>query len=132
MVTTESRNLELPIVRCVVLYPALAIVVVEIMTIEFICLASGISLGNLQMLLNFTDRSGIALPTTAWNIDFLQSHALPSHRALIIVNQCFSPTLFHRLWNACTWRCCADGGANRLYDIFDDPEFVKRRLSRGE
>lgn len=75
----------------------------------------------------------MAVPVaTAWNVDFLQSHGPPSHRALIIVNQPFSASLFRRLWNACTWRCCADGGANRLHDVFDDTGFVKRRTSRAE
>lgn len=69
---------------------------------------------------------------TSWNIDFLHSHTSSSRRALIIVNQSFSARLFHRLWNSCTWRCCADGGANRLHDIFDDPEFMKRKAFRGE
>lgn len=55
-----------------------------------------------------------------WSTSFLEP--LPaniSNRALIILNQPFSTALVDRLWNACEWRCCADGGANRLYDLFE-------------
>ena len=38
-------------------------------------------------------------------------------RALIILNQPFSLPLLETLWKACSWKCCADGGANRLYDL---------------
>ncbi|KAF8656841.1 hypothetical protein AX16_002389 [Volvariella volvacea WC 439] len=36
-----------------------------------------------------------------WNIEFLQSEEV----------------LLQRVWNSSEWHCCADGGANRLYDI---------------
>ncbi|KAF8071725.1 thiamine pyrophosphokinase [Lyophyllum atratum] len=63
---------------------------------------------------------------TSWNVHFLQNQAeahtnkdlgQPS-RALIILNQPFSRALFERLWDSSAWHCCADGGANRLYDTF--------------
>ncbi|KAJ7274463.1 thiamine pyrophosphokinase [Mycena haematopus] len=55
---------------------------------------------------------------TSWNIDFLQRNAskIAPSRALIILNQPFSEGLFHRVWNSSQWHCCADGGANRLFD----------------
>jgi thiamine pyrophosphokinase len=37
--------------------------------------------------------------------------------ALIILNQPFSFALLRRVWSSSGWRCCADGGANRLYDL---------------
>ncbi|KAH9058381.1 thiamine pyrophosphokinase [Lactarius vividus] len=56
-----------------------------------------------------------------WSLPFLQ--AAPSGEAprtkvaLIILNQPFSRPLLHCLWHASDWRCCADGGANRLHDL---------------
>ncbi|KAH0585417.1 hypothetical protein H2248_008658 [Termitomyces sp. 'cryptogamus'] len=61
----------------------------------------------------------------AWNVHFLQKQdaQLETPHALIILNQPFSLELLDRIWNSCIWRACADGGANRLYDLFsDDPE----------
>jgi thiamine pyrophosphokinase len=54
-----------------------------------------------------------------WNTDFLKPTPPKDdvRRALIILNQPFSFSLLHRLWTTSEWRCCADGGANRLYDV---------------
>ncbi|GBE87812.1 thiamine pyrophosphokinase [Sparassis latifolia] len=68
---------------------------------------------------------------STWSLPFL-SHSPPSSsssatettsptpsqpHALIILNQPFSLPLLHLVWRACTWHCCADGGANRLHDV---------------
>jgi thiamine pyrophosphokinase len=61
---------------------------------------------------------------TSWSITFLDPLSPTSleninegnKRALIILNQSFSPVLLHRLWTFSSFRCCADGGANRLHD----------------
>lgn len=47
-------------------------------------------------------------------------------RALIILNQPFSLPLLETLWSACSWRCCADGGANRLYDLLGETKDGER------
>jgi len=56
-----------------------------------------------------------------WSLPFLQpapSGEVPRTKiALIILNQPFSKPLLSRLWHASDWRCCADGGANRLHDL---------------
>jgi len=62
--------------------------------------------------------------STPWNVRFLQSPNkvnLVDH-ALIILNQPFCLPLLLRLWNSSQWHCCADGGANRLFDSFDTAE----------
>ncbi|KAL4247211.1 Thiamine pyrophosphokinase [Abortiporus biennis] len=54
-----------------------------------------------------------------WSLPFLaNTEQAKSDRktALIILNQPFSVPLLRQLWHACKWRCCADGGANRLHD----------------
>ncbi|TCD60478.1 hypothetical protein EIP91_010026 [Steccherinum ochraceum] len=58
-----------------------------------------------------------------WSLPFFTSSvsndstAQPRRRyALIILNQPFAFGLFKRLWEAAEWKCCADGGANRLHD----------------
>ncbi|GLB40198.1 putative thiamin pyrophosphokinase, vitamin B1 binding domain [Lyophyllum shimeji] len=70
------------------------------------------------------------MSVTSWNVRFL-SHRPEEDvqdvgrrpRALIILDQPFVRTLLERLWNSCALHCCADGGANRLYDTFaDDPK----------
>ena len=62
--------------------------------------------------------------STPWNVRFLQStdRANLVDHALIILNQPFCLPLLLRLWNSSQWRCCADGGANRLFDSFDTAE----------
>ncbi|OBZ72122.1 Thiamin pyrophosphokinase 1 [Grifola frondosa] len=62
----------------------------------------------------------MAKGSLTWDLPFLDP---PSSRAatntphaLILLNQPFSFALLDRVWNACQWRCCADGGANRLHD----------------
>jgi len=60
--------------------------------------------------------------TFRWSINFLETNRALDDvdaRALIILNQPFSPLLLRRLWANTGWRCCADGGANRLHDLFD-------------
>lgn len=64
-----------------------------------------------------------------WDVSFLEHNIkddingsqVPNRRALIILNQPFSSTLLQRVWDACSWRACADGGANRLYDALEHP-----------
>jgi len=53
-----------------------------------------------------------------WCLPFLQPASSGEARiALIILNQPFSKSLLFRLWHASDWRCCADGGGNRLHDL---------------
>ena len=58
-----------------------------------------------------------------WSLPFFTPETLNKEHdgnrrrfALIILNQPFAFGLFQRLWDASEWRCCADGGANRLHD----------------
>ncbi|KAH9037870.1 thiamine pyrophosphokinase [Lactarius pseudohatsudake] len=58
-----------------------------------------------------------------WSLPSLQpapsGEAPRTKVALIVLNQPFSKPLLHRLWHASNWRCCADGGANRLHDLLN-------------
>ena len=68
-----------------------------------------------------------------WDVNFLRagSQAADQPHALIILNQPFSVPLLQRLWNSTEWRCCADGGANRLHDVFlKVPDGNEARLRR--
>ena len=56
-----------------------------------------------------------------WALPFLDEGDASSSSnklALILLNQPFSLGLLWRLWKASSWKACADGGANRLYDLF--------------
>ncbi|EIN03724.1 Thiamin pyrophosphokinase [Punctularia strigosozonata HHB-11173 SS5] len=46
-----------------------------------------------------------------------EAETRPRPRALVVLNQPFSIGLLDRLWSSAQWRCCADGGANRLHDL---------------
>lgn len=65
----------------------------------------------------------------SWNVKFLDPNThVENPHALIILNQPFSFALLQRLWRSTTWRCCADGGGNRLYDLFANDESRLRYL----
>ncbi|KAF8896359.1 thiamine pyrophosphokinase Thi80 [Infundibulicybe gibba] len=66
---------------------------------------------------------------TSWHIDFLGAtdwtpERPNTKRALVILNQPFSAALLRRVWNATSWHCCADGGANRLRAIAPDASYI--------
>ncbi|KAI0072535.1 thiamine pyrophosphokinase [Panus rudis PR-1116 ss-1] len=60
----------------------------------------------------------------SWSIPFLEHPPPKGDRkyALILLNQPFSFGLFKTLWQNSNWRCCADGGANRLHDLLVQTE----------
>jgi len=61
--------------------------------------------------------------STSWNVKFLQlTNEVNCRHALIILNQPFRLPLLLRLWNSSQWHCCADGGANHLFDSFHTAE----------
>ncbi|KAG9036213.1 hypothetical protein FRB95_009576 [Tulasnella sp. JGI-2019a] len=53
-----------------------------------------------------------------WSLPFLSPNAFNHRRewTLIVLNQPFPLPLFKQLWQATSWHCFADGGANRAFD----------------
>jgi thiamine pyrophosphokinase len=52
---------------------------------------------------------------------------------LLILNQPIAHfDAFARLWRHTNYRICADGGANRLFDMFEGHLAVQRKLYVGE
>ena len=74
--------------------------------------------------------------------NFLGESTLPAGSItpdLLILNQPIASfEVFERLWRHTRFRICADGGANRLYDIFDADRknarinFVRGKLFQSE
>lgn len=61
-------------------------------------------------------------PTSLLKADKRPDHDGDEHSspALIILNQPIADTeVLDRLWNHTSYRVCADGGANHLYDLFN-------------
>ncbi|WWC72138.1 uncharacterized protein I206_106098 [Kwoniella pini CBS 10737] len=55
--------------------------------------------------------------TTLWTCAELLRGESSKPYSLIIVNQPIRQDLLAKAWKAASLRLCADGGANRLYDI---------------
>ncbi|KAI0734209.1 thiamine pyrophosphokinase [Fomitopsis betulina] len=74
----------------------------------------------------------------AWSLPFFDaspSSAAARQHALIVLNQPFSFPLLRTLWQACSWRCCADGGGNRLHDLLQgsgERELYRPNLIKGD
>ncbi|WRT64836.1 thiamine pyrophosphokinase [Kwoniella shivajii] len=62
--------------------------------------------------------------TTTWRCAELLRGESSKKYALIIVNQPIRKDLLSKAWTAAEVRLCADGGANRLYDIDEDKEYI--------
>lgn len=59
--------------------------------------------------------------------DLLTSRAQGSEKALIVLNTpLMSRETLETLWSSCSWRICADGGANRLHDMWEGYEEPSR------
>lgn len=59
--------------------------------------------------------------------ELLRGHATKKY-ALIIVNQPIRKDLLQRAWQAVDIRLCADGGANRLFDVDHESQYVTLSL----
>lgn len=71
-----------------------------------------------------SDTQNDSAGSTSWNsADILSPRASDGHakQSLIILNQPITRRdIFEKLWNNCDYRICADGGANRLYDLLSE------------
>ncbi|WVQ91115.1 thiamine pyrophosphokinase [Cryptococcus gattii] len=65
-----------------------------------------------------------AQPVKTWTCEeLLRGHATKKY-ALIIVNQPIRRDLLDRAWQAVDIRLCADGGANRLFDVDHEKRYL--------
>ena len=64
----------------------------------------------------------------------LEENGFPTGKpSLIILNQPIpNVDLLHKLWQNSSFRICADGGANRLYDLFLDSLEIYRDSYVGQ
>lgn len=72
-------------------------------------------------LLRLVSSLTLKMTIRKWAPSFLDENNEPissKKSALIILNQPFSLGLLWRVWKASSWKACADGGANRLHDLF--------------
>ncbi|WWC91849.1 uncharacterized protein L201_006796 [Kwoniella dendrophila CBS 6074] len=61
-----------------------------------------------------------------WTCEELLRGGSSKPYALIIVNQPIRPDLLNKVWKAASIRLCADGGANRLFDLDEAKECSER------
>ena len=81
-------------------------------------------------------REIVSLPTNSMKVHkntfFLPGIEFSEKCSLVILNSddvVNSKKLIEQIWNNCDYRICADGGANRLYDMFkDDPIYLPDRI----
>ncbi|KAK6909270.1 hypothetical protein I203_103287 [Kwoniella mangroviensis CBS 8507] len=66
------------------------------------------------------------MTTTTWTCSELLRGESSKSYALIVVNQPIRSDLLEKAWKSAKIKLCADGGANRLYDI--DSEKKRLRL----
>lgn len=84
-----------------------------------------------KRLRNSLSTSAAAMPphlARTWTCEeLLRGHATKKY-ALIIVNQPIRKDLLQRAWQAVDIRLCADGGANRLFDVDHESQYVTLSL----
>lgn len=70
-------------------------------------------------------------PTENYNpTSFFTSESPCQDRVLLFLNTPItSKALITTLWRTCATRICADGGANRLFEVFDDEHERKQYVS---
>lgn len=80
-----------------------------------------------KRLRNSLSTSAAAMPphfARTWTCEeLLRGHATKKY-ALIIVNQPIRKDLLQRAWQAVDIRLCADGGANRLFDVDHESQYL--------
>ncbi|OXM77107.1 thiamine pyrophosphokinase [Cryptococcus neoformans Bt63] len=83
------------------------------------------------MAMHSLSTSAAAMPphlARTWTCEeLLRGHATKKY-ALIIVNQPIRKDLLQRAWQAVDIKLCADGGANRLFDVDHENQFVALSL----
>lgn len=82
---------------------------------------------TLEMAMHSLSTTAAAMPphlARTWTCEeLLRGHATKKY-ALIIVNQPIRKDVLQRAWQAVDIKLCADGGANRLFDVDHENQFV--------
>ncbi|ODV78618.1 Thiamin pyrophosphokinase [Suhomyces tanzawaensis NRRL Y-17324] len=82
-------------------------------------------MGNEELVIERADLLEVTEPSAAEDVNWIKPFEflrLQPRTALVILNQSIGAINLLKIWGNTELHVCADGGANQLYDYFQDPE----------